>query len=138
MATTAKGKDQYLAFAGMVVTDGAAADIKATFGTKEIDLSVIGSNWEAYDQGQANLSLAVSGVWDAGTATTALDAVMQGNINAGGTQLFAYMPQGSAATRIKYAGNGFLSAYEVGGAVADKVGFSCTLRAAGSVTRTTT
>lgn len=129
------GHKQNFVFNGLNLTSALASDVKLTIGAEEIDVSTIGSNWKGFDQGQADASFAVSGVWDNGTAVTALDKVAFANINAGGTKLFEYEPGGSVQNYPKFTGNGFLTAYEVGGAVGDKVGFSVNIRVAGSVTQ---
>lgn len=126
---------QYLTFNLLNLTSGLASEVKMALNGEEIDMTVIGSNWKEFDQGQADATLTVSGVWDNGTATTSLDNVAFANMNAGGTKLYEYMPAGSASGAILYKGNGFITAYEVGGAVGDKVGFSATIRNAGSPTR---
>ena len=133
----AVGKNQYLTFNLLNLTASLASEVKLTTTSGEIDESTIGNNWKAFDQGLAEGNVSVSGVWDDGTAATSLDTVMFGNINAGGTKLFEYCPAGSATNKIKYAGNGFLTSYERGGAVADKVGFSAAMRVAGSITKST-
>ena len=133
-----RGLAQYMQFNGLVLTSSLASDVKLNTSSGEIDMSTIGNNWKAFEQGQAEATIAVSGVWDAGTATTGLDAVLFANTNAGGTKLWEYIGEGSAVNRILYKGNGFLTGYEVGGAVGDRVGFSASLRVSGSVTRTTT
>ena len=132
-----KGKDQYMTFNLINLTASLASEVRLTMGAGELDESTIGNNWQAFDQGQANANVAVSGVMDDGTAATSLDTVMFANINAGGTKLWEYCPAGSASNRIKYNGNGFLTSYEVGAPVSDKVGFSAAIRVAGSVTRST-
>jgi hypothetical protein len=131
------GKNQYLTFNLLNLTNSLASEVKATFNGQEIDVSTIGQSWQDYLQGQSGLSLSVSGVFDSGTATTNLDSVMYANMNGGGTKLYEYCPAGSASNAILYKGNGFLSAYEVGGAVGDKVGFSATIRCSGTPVRST-
>ncbi len=127
---------QYLQFNGLVLTTSLASEVKLTMNGEEIDVTTIGNNWKAYDQGQADASLSASGVWDDGTAATSLDAVMHGNINAGGTKLWEFMPSGSVSNSMLYKGNGFVTSHEVGGAVGSKVGFASAIRVAGSVTKT--
>ena len=137
MPTPVGGHKQYMTFNGLVLTTGLASDVKASMKGTEIDVSSIGQNWKDFVQGQADMTLTASGVWDSGTATTSLDSIMFANMNQGGTKLFEFDPAGSATGNIMYKGNGFLSSYEVGGAVGDKVGFSAAIRSSGSVTRTT-
>ncbi len=132
------GLSQYLTFNAFLLTNSLAADIKFQGKADEIDVSTIGNNWKAFLQGQVDATIAVSGVWDSGTAAAGnLDTTLMNNLNAGGTKLWEYLPAGSASGNIKYQGNGFLTAYEVGGAVKDRVGFSASIRNAGSVTKTT-
>lgn len=131
------GFKQYFTFNLLNLTNSLASEVRMTMGNEEIDETTIGNNWKAFEQGQADATIAVSGVWDSGTAATSLDTVMFGNMNAGGSKLWEYCPAGSASNAIKLSGNGFLTSYEVGGAVGDKVGFSAAIRVAGSVTRTT-
>lgn len=133
----ALGKSQYFTFKLLNLTNSLASEVKLTTTAGEVDQSTIGNNWKAFDQALAEANIAVSGVWDDGTAATSLDTVMHNAINAGGTGLFEYCPAGSATNRIKYNGNAFCTSYERGGAVADKVGFSAALRVAGSITRST-
>ena len=128
---------QYLQFNGLNLTSGLASEVKLNMNGEEIDVTVIGNNWKAYDQGQAEATLSASGVWDDGTAVTSLDAVMFGNLNQGGTKLWEYMPGGSVSNGLLYKGNGFVTSHEAGGAVGAKVGFASALRVAGSVTKTT-
>lgn len=129
------GKEQYLVFNGLNLTSSLASEVQAAMGNQEIDVSTIGNDWQAFRQGQGNMSLSVSGVWDDGTAATNLDAVLFANTNGGGTKLYEFMPAGSASARPLYKSNGFLTAYEVGGGVADKVGFSVTIRVADTPVR---
>lgn len=126
---------QYLQFNGLVLTTDLASEVRMPEARDSIDASTIGNNWKAALEGQAGATLTVSGLWDDGTATTALDAVLHSNINAGGTKLWEFMPSGSASSKPLYKGNGFVTAYEVGGAVGDKVGFSATIQVSGSVQR---
>lgn len=132
-----EGKDQYCTFNLLNLTNSFASEVKLGMAGGESDVSTIGNNWQAFLQAQANAQLTVSGVWDSGTAATALDTVLYTNLNGGGTKLWEYVPAGSASNAIIYKGNGFVTAYEVGAAVADKVGFSLTIRVADTPTRTT-
>ena len=129
------GHKQYLTFNGLNLTASLASDVKMPGSRGVNDASTIGNNWSDSLEGQANATLTVSGVWDDGTATTSLDAVLFNNLNAGGTKLWEFMPSGSASAKPLYKGNGFVTAYEVGGAVGAKVGFSASIQVAGSVQR---
>lgn len=131
------GKSQYFTFNLLNLTNSLASEVRASMGNEEIDVSTIGNDWKAFRQGQGDLSFSVNGVWDDGTAATSLDTVLYANQNGGGTKLYEFCPAGSASNKIIYKGNGFLTGYEVGGAVGDKVGFSATIRAADTPTRTT-
>jgi hypothetical protein len=129
------GNDQYLTFNTVNLTSSLASEVRWTQTGKEADASTIGNPYSAFLQGQTDVSVTVSGTWDDGTAATSLDALLQNNMNGGGTKLVEWMPGGSAASRPLYKANGFVTAYEMGGAVNDKVGFSATIRIAGSPIR---
>ncbi len=137
MATPVQGHKQYFTFNLLNMTSGLASEVKLAGSGGEQDVSVIGSDWKAFLQGQAEATLTVSGVWDSGTATTNLDSVLYANLNGGGTKLYEYAPAGSASNKILYKGNGFLTAYEIGAALSDKVGFSATIRVADTPARST-
>ncbi len=130
------GKNSYFTFSGLLLTNSLASEVGLSGSADELDNSTIGNNWKAFDQGQAEATMAISGVWDDGTATTALDAVLFAALNGGGTKLYEYMPAGSATSKPKYAGNALCTAYEISSPVGDHVGFTLNLRAAGSPTRT--
>ena len=131
------GKDQYLVFNGLNLTNSLAAEVKMNVGGQEVDVSTIGNAWQHFRQGQASLSITASGVWDSGTAATSLDTVMFANINNGGTKLTEYVPGGSASNAVLYRANGFLTSYEVGAPVNGKVGWAATIRIADTPPRTT-
>lgn len=132
-----EGKDQYFTFNLLNLTNSLASEVRMPMAGGESDASTIGNNWQAFLQAQANAQFNVSGVWDSGTAATSLDTVLYGNLNGGGTKLYEYMPAGSASNNILYKGNGFVTAYEIGAPVNDKVGFSLTIRVADTPTRST-
>lgn len=129
------GNDQYLTFNLVNLTSSLASEVKWSESGKEAEASTIGNAYQAFLQGQTGISVTISGVWDDGTAATSLDALLHTNMNGGGTKLVEWMPGGSATAKPLYKANGFVTAYEMGGAVNDKVGFSATIRIAGSPIR---
>lgn len=132
------GNDQYLTFNLVNLTSSLASEVKWSQAGKEAEVSTIGNTYQAFLQGQTGISVTVSGVWDDGTAANSLDALLQTNMNGGGTKLVEWMPGGSATAKPLYKANGFVTAYEMGGGVSDKVGFSATIRIAGSPIRSIT
>ncbi len=135
MATIVAGKDAYMTFSTLLLTGTAAAEVSMDIKAGELDAPTLGMNWKDFIQGQSEATFDVSGVWDAGTAATRLDAVLFGASNAGGTKLTEFCPQGSATNQIKYQCNGFATGYKISAPVAGVVGFTLPIRAAGSVTR---
>ena len=129
------GKDQYFTFNGLNLTNSLASEVKLSGSGDEFDASTIGGDWKRFLQGQSELNISATGLWDDGTAAGSLDAVLFANLNGGGTKLWEYMPAGSASGRILYKGNGFVKAYEIGAPVGDKVGFSVSIRAADTPAR---
>lgn len=123
-----EGRNSYFTFNGLNLTSSLASEVRDAMSGESLDASTIGNAWKAFLQGQASLQFSVSGVWDNGTATTNLDAVLFNNINNGGTKLWEFMPGGSASSVPLYKGNGFVTAYEISAPVGDKVGFSCTIQ----------
>ena len=132
------GYKSYFTFAGIALTGVGkyASEVGLNMSADELEASVIGDNWKEFLQGQAEAVLPVSGVWDDGTAATDLDTVMFAAQNAGGTKLYEYCPAGSASNKPKYAGNAFLTGYEISSPVGGIVGITLALRAAGSPVRT--
>ena len=128
MPTVIAGKNSYVTFRGLNIGSALANQAALSLTGSELDASTFGPAWKGYEQGQSEAELSVSGVWDAGTATANLDAVLFASINGGGTSLWEYMPQGSATARILYKGNGFAKAYKVTSPIAAVVGFDLTVR----------
>ncbi|MFH1602533.1 MAG: hypothetical protein ABIH03_01335 [Pseudomonadota bacterium] len=135
MPTYVAGKDSYATFSGLNIGSALANEVRMAMSGREIEISVMGLSWAQYIQGLSDLTLDISGVWDAGTAATALDAVLWAAINGGGTKLWEYMPQGSATNRTVYKGNALATGYEVSSPVGDMVGFSLSLRGSDTPTR---
>lgn len=135
MPTYVAGKDSYATFDGLNIGSAIANEVRMAMAGREIEIAVMGLSWAQYIQGLSDLTLNISGVWDAGTAATALDAKGWGAINGGGTKLWEYMPQGSATNRIVYKGNGFATGWEVSSPVGDMVGFTLALRGSDTPTR---
>ncbi len=131
------GVNSYMTINALNLTNSAASDISMKIGNDEAEAAMIGDNWKQYAQGQAEATFDASGVWDAGTAAAALDAILFGMSNAGGTKLFEFCPQGSASNRVKYTGNALSTGYQISAPVKGIVGFTLGLRSSGSVTRST-
>lgn len=135
MPTIVKGRNSYVTFRGLNIGSALANEAGLAISGEELDTRVFGSDWKAYDQGQSDAVLSVKGVWDAGTATTSLDAVLFAAINGGGTSLWEFMPQGSSSGRILYKGNGIPTSYNVSAPVAGIVGFDLTVRCSDTLVR---
>jgi len=129
------GKDGYFAVAGLLLTGTVASEVALHLSNDELEATVIGQNWKAFLQGQAEATLDASGVWDSGTAALALDAILFGMTNAGGTKPWELIPAGSAQNNTKYAGTCFCTGYEITNSVGGVVGFTASFRNAGSVAR---
>lgn len=128
------GKDQYLVFAGLTLTNSLATEITFSGDADEIDASTINSNgFRNWLQGVYGATMDCNGIWDDGTATTGLMGVLGSAWKGGGTQAFAYAPGGSVGGRSLISGNMFVTKFEVSGAVDGVVGFSSSFRVAGSV-----
>lgn len=128
------GKEQKFYFDNLDLTDSLASEITWTINADEIDASTINSaGTKAFLQSVYESSFDISGVWRDSTATTSLNYILYSNVTGAGTKLWKYYPSGSATGRIEYSGNAFLTSYEISGAVDGMVGFSATLRNAGSV-----
>ncbi len=137
--TQRTGKEQKFKWNGLDLTNSMATEITWSMSADEIDASTINSaGTKAYLQGPYESSFDCSGVWDDGTAATGLNTTLYNNLTnqggtAGGGKAWDYAPGGSASGRPHWSGSAFLSAYEISGAVDGMVGFSITLRTAGSV-----
>ena len=126
-----RGTSQYFVFNAVDLTASLASEVKLGNAGGESDASTIGNNWQRFLQAQAGGQFSVSGVWDSGTAATGLDSTLFAALNGGGPRQYQYAPAGSASPSDgvnSYWGHGIVTAFEVGGAVGDKVPFSATIR----------
>lgn len=135
MPTIKAGKDAYMTVNLFKITGSVASEIALNINAAELESAVIGTNWKDYMQGQVDATIDASGTWDAGTAATALDGILYGMVNAGGTKMFEFVPGGSVANETKYGGNCLCNKYAISAPVGGVVGFSASFRNSGSITR---
>lgn len=100
------------------------------------ETTVFGQNYKTYIAGLLNGSLSLSGSYD-GTASTGPIAVLRAVQTGGTAWAMKYFPGGSASGQIQDSFSGFVSNVSYSAAVADKVSFSATVQASGTVTSTT-
>jgi len=119
------GKDSTLVVDGTTVTS--YADNSAlNRGMDPADVTVFGQDDRAYIAGLRNATLNFSGPWDA-----AVDLVWH-NAQDLASIAWSYSPDGGTTT---YSGNGFVTAYNPGSPVGDRVAWTSTVQVTGSVSR---
>lgn len=96
------------------------------------ETTVFGNSAKTYLVGLSDATLSISGPWD-----SSLDATLAGVLGQDSSLTFEYGPEGSAASRIKFTGECFLTSFEVSSPVADVVTYSAEFQVTGSITRTT-
>jgi hypothetical protein len=100
------------------------------------ETSAFGTFDKTYVVGMREGRISASGMFSAGVVTE-IDPVLAGILGQEASITFEYGPEGSAAGRVKYTGECFLTNYEIGSPYNDMVSASLELQITGSVTRTT-
>lgn len=129
------GKEQYLTFGTVNLTNSLSSEITWSVSADEIDASTINpTGTKSYLQGPYESTFDVTGVWDDSTVTPGVNSTFERAITGqSGTLPWTYGPAGSVAGRPSFSGQGFLTSREIAGAIDGMVGFSLTIRTAGSV-----
>jgi hypothetical protein len=95
------------------------------------ETSTFGDDDKTYVVGLRDATLSVEGLYDA-----TVDGYLSGLLGAA-PRAFAFCPQGSASSRVKYAGTVILTSYEPNADLGDAVGFSAEFQVTGAITRST-
>lgn len=96
--------------------------------------TTMGAEAKTYLSGQSDATMSISGKWDS-TASTGPDVILQGLVGLETTSTFEYGPEGSAATKVKYSGECFLTSYVVSAPVGDVVSYTADFQCTGAITR---
>jgi len=89
------------------------------------DTSALGDDAKTYIGGQSDATIALSGPWDA-----TLDTHMEGLVGLATSSTYSHVP----ASGTTYAGESFLSQYDVSAPVAGHVTWSATLQCTSTIT----
>lgn len=113
-------------------------DISFSRNLDTAEVSTFGDSAKEYLIGMSDATISVSGKFDAAGAST-VDAVLAGILGASATSTFQYIPGGGnvGANNPGYAGECWLTSYEVSGAIGDAVSFSAEFQCTGAITRQT-
>ena len=123
--------------AGSLQTLTAYVDsITESFSVDMAETTTMGAEAKTYVSGQSDSTFSISGKWDS-TALTGPDVTLQGLIGLETTSTFEIGPEGSAAGKVKYTGECFMTGYSVSIPVGDVVSFTADFQVSGAVTRTT-
>jgi len=87
---------------------------------------------KAYIVGLKDAKISLTGKWD-----SAFDALIAAVLGQTASLSFEYGPAGSTAGLVKYSGESFVTAYNIGSPVGDVVSASVELQVTGAVTRGT-
>lgn len=102
----------------------------------DIDMAEVtasGDGGRKYIPGLENASFTVSGHYD-DTATTGVDAILNGLRGLADTSTFEYGPAGDASGKPKYSGECRLTSYTISSSVSDRVTFTASFNVDGTVT----
>jgi len=91
---------------------------------------------KTYIVGLRDATISIEGQWD-NTASTGADAVLSGIIGQATTKTFEFGPDGNLVGRIRYAGECFLTSYNVSSPVGDVTSFTAEFQVTDLVTRNT-
>lgn len=100
------------------------------------EVTAFGDSGQKQIPGLAVNSFSIAGHADFATAT-AIGQLLNGLRTATATSSFEYGPEGTTTGKVKYTGECWLTDYEVGAQVADKVSISASFAVDGVVTPTT-
>lgn len=98
--------------------------------------TVYGNNDRTYIPGLRGATLSASGFWDS-TATTGVDAILDGVARKTVTSTFIYGPQGDVTGDLVYTGECLLTGYSISAPVDGIVSWSADFQVTGAVTRDT-
>jgi hypothetical protein len=135
------GKDAYFA-----LEDSAATTLRAIGDhcdtitlDRDIDMadtSTIGSESKTWIPGLDGAEITLAGKYDS-LATTGPDVVLSGDFTAKVRVGFEFGPEGNATGKVKYAGECYVSKYQVSAPLEGVVKFSATIKVDGAVARST-
>jgi len=108
--------------------------ITENFSVDMAETTTMGAEAKTYVSGQSDSSFSISGKWDS-TALTGPDVILQALIGMETTSTFEIGPEGTAAGKVKYTGECFLTGYSVSVPVGDVVSFTADFQVSGAVTR---
>lgn len=133
------GKDSHFA-----LEDSAAATLRAIGNhcdtitlDRDVDMAdttTIGQESKTWLPGLDGAEITLGGKWDA-VADVGPDPVLAGNVATKARVGFEYGPEGNAAGKVRYAGECYVSKYQVSTPLEGVVKFSATIKVDGAVAR---
>lgn len=100
------------------------------------ETTTAGAEAKTYVSGQSDGTISISGKYDS-TAATGPDVVLNGLVGLETTSTYEIGPEGSAAGKIKYTGECFLTGYSISAPVGDVVSFTADFQLTAAITKTT-
>lgn len=121
----------YISTAGGAVTDVStyADSTSANMSANQLDVSVFGSQAQAFLNGQTNGDISIGGPLD-----VTMHTLVAGLWSAGSTASFIYGPGGSVASQARLAGSLNVSSYGISTSASGRVEYSATLQITGAIT----
>lgn len=121
----------YVSTAAGVLTDVSPyADSTSTdLSSNQLDVSVFGTQAQAFLNGQTNGNISISGPLDA-----TMHTLVAGLYSAGSSASFVYGPGGSVASQARLAGSLNVASYGISTSASGRVEYSATLQITGAVT----
>lgn len=106
-------------------------DLKMPRQLDAVEITTFGNNGNrTYDPGLKGATFSGSGIWDA-----TIDAHLEAIYNAADVVAFEYCPIANTSGNVKYAGSCFVTKYEIGAKVGDKIPFSFEAQITSGITR---
>lgn len=99
------------------------------------ETTTAGAEDKTYVSGQAEHDLSISGKWD-DTTSTGPDAIISGLVGLETTSTFEFGPAGSAAGKVKYTGEVFLTGYKRSTPVGGVITFTADFKLTAALSRT--
>jgi hypothetical protein len=121
----------YITTAAGVVTNVSpySDSVSADLSTNQLDVSVFGTQAEAYLNGQSTGQISIGGPLDA-----TMHTLVSGLWSAGSTASFIYGPGGSVASQARLAGSVNVASYSISTSASGRVEYSANLQITGAVT----
>jgi len=94
------------------------------------DVTTLGDSAKEYIVGLKDATISLSGKWD-----LTWDQLIDSTVGQAASLTFNYGPNGSAAPKVKYSGECYVTNYSISSGIGDAVSFSLDLQVTGAVTR---